>query len=447
MKKTFFFIFFSYFIFFFLIPLFQTPDELSHFDTIYWSSYGTYPLIPPNEGNSAHPGEAQQSFYKNLVLQGNVIPDFKKIQSNSLQKQLDYTQDEKNTYAPLAGQSYNPPLYYIVAGMFLWFARLFHTNLFMQFYAVRLTSTLFYFATIFVVYKIFRYLFKKESTANSLTIFFGLNPFLIQCGIGINTDISITFFTTLFFYLAIQFKKPYTSNVILLGLTTGLAVLSRITGFILIPALTVFLYLEIKNKKKFLQLFGLYMLIFLCTQIPWSLLNYTRYNVPIIIGPPFGAFASNGVFVSLPTAIISSLWSFRHIFMHYSGFLGWNDVFPFSPIFIIYTVLFLLFFGVGTYASWRENKNSNKIMILSIGFLFLLFLFLDVGRKMYNHQGWETSGRNALLIFFPLVFFVIKGVSVVFRKNVDSIAIYFSYFAIWYYYFILIFVLLPRYYV
>ncbi len=444
MKKVFAFIALSYFIFFFLLPPFQTPDEQAHFEVIYWTSYFQYPKLTMEPTTHIQPGESLQEPFAEVVQHTGIIPNFTAIKNSKMQKLVDYPKSEKQQFTPFAIQSYNPPIYYMIGSVFLQVARLFHTSILTQFYVTRLTSGLFYFATIFVVYKTFLFLFKKEKMANSFTLLFGLNPLLMQSGIGISSDIAVVFFSAVFFYLTAKLELSFKS-VVLLGLVAGLACLSRATGLILIPGFIVYLFFQEKDKKLFLKYALLFGSIFLLIQVPWFLLNFIRYHTPVMAIPAFGAAISQGIYVSLPEAILLTVWNLRHVYMHFSGFLGWNEAFPFPPIFITYTVIFILFSSIGIFYLWRNNKN--KLMITSTIFLFLLFFILDVGRKIHSHQAWETGGRDALLIYLPLLLFTIKGFSVVLKKKTEQIAIYFGYFAIWYYYFILIFVLIPRYYV
>src|SRR6185369_15352676 len=143
---------------------------------------------------------------------------------------------------------------------------------------------------------------------------------------------------------------------------------------------------QVKDKKNFVKLLSLFLVVFFSTQLPLYIFNFVRYHTPLVTGPAIGEFIDKGVYVSPLVAIFSSLWGFRHIFMHFSGFLGWNEAFPFPPIFIIYTVLFILFSCIGVVSAWKNNKSIDRLMIISIAFLLLLFLSLDTIRKVYSHQ-------------------------------------------------------------
>jgi hypothetical protein len=420
MKKTFLFIFFSYWIFFFLLPPFQAPDEQSHFDATYWIAKGIYPYVTYNVPTNPHPGERQQTLFKDVILHDGIIPNFEKIKTSDIQRRRDYPVSEKIQFTPIAGQAYNSPLYYFTAAGMLLLAQLAHASLLTQVYFVRFTSGLFYFGTAVVAYNICILLFKKKQIAQSLTLLFALNPLVLQSSTSISPDISPAFFAVLFFFYIIKLNKNIlkAQNLILLGLIVGAACLARITGIILIPGLAIYLYMQTKNVRKSAQSFLIFFLIFVSTQIPWFILNFIRYNIPVMAAPAFGAPIINDHYLSPLSAVIVSVWGFRHTFMHYSGFLGFHDVYPFSAIFITYTIFFIVSFFIGIISLWKSKTPFYRLAIVVVAILFILLFSLDISRKVLSHQNWETGGKNALLIFLPM-----------------------------YYYFILIFVLLPRYYV
>ncbi|HYK08933.1 MAG TPA: glycosyltransferase family 39 protein [Candidatus Eisenbacteria bacterium] len=449
MKKTFLFIFFSYWIFFFLLPPFQAPDEQSHFDATYWIAKGIYPYVTYNVPTNQHPGERQQALFKDVILHDSIIPNFEKIKKSDVQRRRDYSISEKAQFAPIAGQAYNSPLYYFTAAGMLLLAQFLHANLLTQVYFVRFTSGLFYFGTVVAAYNICILLFKKKQIAQSFTLLFALNPLVLQSSTSISPDISPAFFAALFFFYIIKLNKNILKiqSLILLGLIVGAACLARITGIILIPGLAIYLYIQTKNVKKSIKSFLIFFLVVLSTQIPWFILNFIRYKTPVMAAPAFGAPITNGHYLSPLSAVIVSMWGFRHTFMHYSGFLGFHDVYPFSPIFIAYTILFIISFFIGIISLWKSKIPFYRLAIVIVAILFLLLFSLDISRKILSHQNWETGGKNALLIFLPMLLFSTQGIAVIVRRKIEDIAPFLGYFSIWYYYFILIFVLIPRYYV
>lgn len=449
MKKIFLFIFFSYWIFFFLIPPFQTPDEGTHFDVVYWLSLGIFPKVPQKANLLFSPENVQFALFQQVDSFAQNIPNYPAIGKSTLQKTTAYTQSEKKRFQPLALQAYNPPLYYIVASFFLRSAQFFHTSLLSQLYIVRLTSSLFYFLTLGVTYKVFLALYKKEKVANGLILFFGLNPLLMQSGVGISPDIALIFFTAWVFLCIVSLRKEKLSlkNAIIVGLLVGMAALSKITAVILIPGFLLYLFLKKKNKKEFLLQSTVFLFTVALLLFPWLMDNYLQYHRVLMTTPVLGYLPATYKPFTVIGSVVTSIVGFRHVFLHFSGFLGWNDIFPFSFIFIPYTILFFIFFFVGLIILTKQKEVVGKVVALSTGSLFFFFLLIDVLRKVQSHQTWEIGGRDALFMLLPFVICITSGITFIFRKKTEQTAMWLGYFAIWYYYFILVLVVIPRFYV
>lgn len=449
-KKVFVFIFFSYFLFFFLTPPVQTPDESGHYETVYWVSRGIYPVVYQNFAKNPHSYGTDIAQLIPLGIGHPMnIPNFSLIQKNILQQTSQYNPKQTKQFIPESPEAYNPPLYYIFGAFFLKAAELLHASLFSQFYFVRLASTCFYFGTIFFAYKVLQILFKKPAAVKGLLLFFALNPLLIKSGIGINPDIGVTFFTTFFLFLFMRFtqqKKLFSyRSVLFLALVTSTATLTKISGIFLVPATLTAFFVYKKNIQNWLGSSALFSLIFALPQIPWLLLNLTRYHKVVVQEIALGP-ASSHLVTSIPVGLISGLFEFRHTFMHYAGFLGWNDVYPYPFVFTTYALLFVVLLFLGIYAVWKNKDTNQKILLFAVGFLFLFFYGLSVERKLF-YPVWDIQGRYVLPIFFPMCILLGIGLAARLKKKIETIAPWLSYFALFYYYFILVFVLLPRYYV
>lgn len=450
MKRVFIFIFFCYCIFFFLIPPLQTPDEGGHYETVYWVSGDIYPTIYTNFKTNPHPyGTDLAALFPIGIGHPMQIPNFKKIKQSNLQIQQHYSVKQTKQFIPESAQAYNPPIYYIVGAFFLKLSQFLKQSLLTQFYFTRLASTLFYFGTIYFGYKTLQLLFQKEKIAKSILLFFALNPLLLKSGVGVNPDIAITFFTTFFVFMSCFFIKKKilftTKSVVILGLIAGLATLTKLSGIFLVAGLLLFfIFQTIKIKQKIIA--GVtFLATFLLTQIPWILFNIIHYHKILVEDIALGP-TSKTLATSIPEAIISAIFEFRHTFFHFAGFLGWNDVYPFPFIFISYAVLFVLFLGIGIYLACKSKNNYFHYMLSLLACLFLFFYGLSLHHKLF-YPGWDIQGRYVLPGFFMMSVFSIYGATKLFRKTFEQLVPYFSYFAIFYYFFIVVFVLLPRYYV
>ena len=95
---------------------------------------------------------------------------------------------------PLSKQGHQPIFYHAVGVVPFSISTLLRLDMVTQYYVVRLTSTLFYFLSVFLAYQILKYLFKKTDVAENLTVFFAINPVTLKAGIAVNPDIALLFF-------------------------------------------------------------------------------------------------------------------------------------------------------------------------------------------------------------------------------------------------------------
>lgn len=451
MKKIFLFIFLSYFVFFFLIPPFQEPDESSHYENVYWITQGIYPFVPESLTPNNHPyTEKIAPYFAIGINHPMLIPDFPAIAKSYEATRVSYSPQLTRTFLPISVQAYNPPVYYVIGAVFLKIAQLLHTSLLSQYYAVRFASALLYFGTVFLAYKIISILFKSPEVRKSLLIFFALNPLFINVGIGINPDIAITFFATLFLFLVMreQSKKNFfmKKKLIFFALILGIATLAKISGFFLVLSFLLYLFFLKQTFRQWIMASIILLIPFIFIQIPWALFNYARYHVFVVSEVALGP-ATNTLANPIPKAVIAAAFEFRHTFMHYAGFFGWNDIHPFSTIFIPYAITFFILLCCGIYVVWKEdNDKRNKLLVFSIGSLFLFFYFLSLERELFFPH-WDIQGRYIMPIFFPMIICVAYGLAKITKRSIEHVAPYLFYFAIFYYFLSLIFTLLPRYYV
>lgn len=434
-KKMFLFIFFSYLIFFVLIPPFQIPDEPEHFENIYWITHLKYPYLPNNPGGNA------KLFVRHIIdlydwnkvnSNGFVLPNFSKIK-NSL-AQHNFIVDAKN-FDRISSQSYHPPLYYIFGSFFYLISNILHLNFIFQYYFVRLTSTLFYFVSIFIGCKILKLIFKKQEDINNVLLFFAINPVSLKMGVGINNEIAVVFFSLLFLYLLLRFDK----KVFLLGVFSAAASLSKFSGIFTGLTFVFFTFLKNKFSSKFISNLFKYFFALLVFLFPWFLFNLLRYHNPIQDNfalickkdlPPY----------NILQLTFHSLFEFRHTINHYAGFMGWGEPYPFKWFFVSYTVSFSCLFLVGLIRLIRQigkRNDKNHTLLVYIFSLFIFLFLLDLYRKS-QYYSCDIQGRYLLPAFLPMAVVLERGL-----KSSKTLA----YFAVFQYHFILFFVLIPYYYV
>lgn len=447
MQKLFIFVFLSYVVFFILFPPFQNPDEQGHYETVYWTSQWFYPYVSLNFIVPKHPyaGDVQQ-YFSHVIQHNFVIPDYAAIANSQILQRKDYLQKQKKEFLPISNQAYNPPVYYVTAAVFLNLSKFLDLNLLQQFYFTRLTSAFFYFGTIYFAYKILIKLFGNSKKTMGAFLFFALNPIVMQSGIGISPDIAITFFVTAFFYIVATRNIEKRNTIFLLSCVAGVALLTKITAVFLIPAFIYYLYASRKLIRNFLYNSGLFCLTVFIFQIPWMIFNFLRYHTVVVSDIALGIPPKN-VHTTFLNAFTSTVFSLRHTIMHFSGFLGWNDSYPFPVVFITFTVLFILFLLAGLVKTLRGKGIYTKFLSISTISLICFFILLGFERAIYFHPGWEIGGRNILPIFLPMIISIYAGIKVLMRKYAEITFVFLYYFSIFYYFYILLTVLVPRYYV
>lgn len=438
----------SYLIYFIISPPFQAPDEPEHYQIVYFLTRLQYPRLVRDVHTSTN-YQLLDTFEKVLnttrvASENYVVPDFEKIKKFVSQKNRAVGFPKVNS--PLSKQGHQPIFYHAVGVVPFSISTLLRLDMVTQYYVVRLTSTLFYFLSVFLAYQILKYLFKKTDIAENLTVFFAINPVTLKAGIAVNPDIALLFFSLLSLWIVFKIgNKKFLKHILLFSLISGLAVWTKFQGVALIPFFIFIIFQKYRWTKKFV----LYCLFYLGTSFllisPWLLLNLSRYGVPVVDN-----FAIMGKFnlphYNLGQAIIQAILEFRHTVMHYAGFWGWGEPYPFKIFFILYTVIFLCLSFVGFIRIKKQKgKHNNMLIVFSLSLILFLFL-VSLRHKLMRFSG-DIQGRYLLPVFIVFVTYLVKGADILFRKKVEEISRYFFFFALFQYNFILFFVIIPKYYV
>lgn len=433
-----------YILFFLLTPPFQIPDEPEHFENIYWVAKLQYPIVSPNFKPNPHPFIKD---FNTIFSLGNHSPmsiyNYSKIQQSKIEKITEYPKATEKGFIPQTSEAYNPPLYYMVGAVFFKVSQVFRFALLSQLYMTRLASGLFYFATVFVAWKILKKLFKNPKTTKGLLLFFSLNPLFLKAGVGINPDIALVFFTTLFSFVALQ--KNIQRQAIVLGLIASLATLSKFSGVFLVVAFPIFLLLSHSKTKVTLQNTVLFVGTFLLTQIPWEIFTFFRYHKLLLESVALGTTTplTTPPFWKVPTI---ALLEFRHTFMHFAGFLGWNDVHPGPEIYIPFALFLALFIGIGIFFAFKQKGKEYRLFAYIFIGLFVFLYILSLHHTLF-YPGWDIQGRYLLPVWLPMVLLCTLGMQKLSRLPMETIATGLGYFGLFYYFFITFIIFIPRFYV
>jgi len=451
MKKVLGLIFCAYIIFFICLPPIQTPDELSHFELVYWTSFTTYPYI--NQKLQVNPyGYARE--LSELFNLGNEDPmlviDFEKVKKSPLQQKIVYDSEKNGQLIAVSSQAYNPPLYYFFAHQLLRSARFFQINVIEQFYIVRLTSGIFFAGVLYFLYKTLTLCFKDKKVVSGVLLGMGINPLLLQSAVGISPDIAAMFFAVVFCYFFMRYRiltGISTIHLVNLAIIAGLGTLSKISNMTIVIAFAVYLFVCLKKNKKKIAALCIFVGTFVLTQLPWIYLNLVRYGKIVPEQVALGAIESADYTITWFKAAIVTLVNFRHTIMHYAGFLGQNDVYPFSFIFIPFVCIVLLLFCIGIFFAKKPRSFPSGFMLGVVLCSVCFFFGLGFLRMIQFHPGWGIGGRNVLYLYPIVSLYLFFGLVHLVKNNTLLAAKIWGYTGIFYFFYILVFVLWPRYYV
>lgn len=417
MKKTFLLIFLSWLIFFIVIPPLQTPDETEHYENTYWVSRMIYPYQPKDK--SRH-----------------------RLFVDRLGKNKYYSSEEIKKLQPITLQSYHPPFYYFLVSFSHHISNIFGLDLISRFYLSRLFSSLLYFGSVILAYRILKILFIEESVISALLLFFSINPLVVKSAVGINPDTGMAFFSMLFLYLILRWQKTKFITIkqtVIFSFVAAASTLSKLSGIFTLAIFTPYIYTKNKLKKSFFILNTAYYILYTLIISPWFLLNINRYGK---LSPPVFSFAEYRQLQphGIVQAMFLSAFEFRHTIMHYAGFLGpTNNINPPKLFFITYTIIISILAFVGIVTILRNPKKRKKFLWVLVYFFSLVLCLFLLG-TYFKKEGfsWDLQGRYFIPGFFALTIFIYFGLG--------RTARILSLVAILHFFYILFFVLIPAYY-
>lgn len=441
MKKTFLIIFFSWLLFFIVTPPLHTPDEPEHYENTFWLSRFIYPYQPKNK------------IKPNLFVDGLVHTYFP-FNTNTIQnsplKHTSYTEKQIQIFQPITLQSYHPPFYFFLLSFSHHLSNFLHLDLISRFYVTRLFSSLFYFGTVLLAYKILKILFVEELSISAILLLFSLNPLVVKSFVGINPDNGMTFFSILFLYLIMKWQKSKVvtlKQTVILSLVSAASTLSKLSGIFTLMIFPIYAYSKNKITRKTVMTSILFLVLSLFFISPWFLLNLSRYGV---LSPPAFSFAEYKILQPhhIFQAMILSLFEFRHTIMHYAGFLGaTNNISPPKFFFLSYAIAISILAFIGFIFLVIHPTYRKKFQWIIVHFLSLV-AFLFVLGTYFKKQGfsWDLQGRYFVPGFFSMTIFIYFGVIRFLKNNHRSASGILLFFALIHFYYILFMVLLPFYY-
>ena len=176
--------------------------------------------------------------------------------------------EENSKYYPNNLYFY-PPLYFLIAGLII---RVFGAipsafeQAFVHFYVyLRILSMTLSIASLFIIWKILEKFELNNNIRLAIFGFIALLPSFVSFSISANHNNLLFFLLFLFIYLSIGTVWELTNykKAVILGLNFGLALLTKIDAFVLLPAFLAYILLFKKKKalSKFIIIFFIFALV------------------------------------------------------------------------------------------------------------------------------------------------------------------------------------------
>ena len=188
-------------------------------------------------------------------------------------------------------QFYNPPLYYVICAVWLKIQTVFGVGLERALENLQLL-TLFYSGCIMIV-------------ADKIALKLGLNggyriismslvaftPYFFMGAGAVNQDTLLTLWMLLAIYTTLYWmEKPCIKRVLLIAITLGLGMMTKITaGILALPIGVMFIWMWISNRKdwkKYMTMYGVFSIVIFPLALWFPVKNYLLYRMPFVWSPP-----------------------------------------------------------------------------------------------------------------------------------------------------------------
>lgn len=345
------------------------------------------------------------------IYEYNTIPDL--ILDNTLTPSL------KASY-----QFYHPKFAHYTYAYFMHFMSfILNTNdTFVLYQSIRILTTSLSILQFYFIYKTLRLFIKNNKAIIFAFLFFIASPYLIRVSAMSNNDPLLWFFIYNSSYLAIKFfYEQKLSTIILLALSIGLAMASKVSGAIIaVPIFFEFVYILIKmikekKTKKALLLFSCFAIVVFPIGMYWPLYNYFNYNQPF-----------NYVWDNLNRNLLvdpNRTYFDRFLFFPFKQYFSnifiqlWANNTEYVQDFNIYAAMLKSsIFGEFSYNNLVTSVTlyvANTILCLSLIFLVAFILIRNTIKKNYNS-----------ITIFSLIISIYLSIIFLFKKDIIGIILF-----------------------
>ncbi len=187
------------------------------------------------------------------------------------------------------GQFYHPPLHHFIGATWLKVNDVLNVPIEKNVEGLQILTLIFSSLTLFVISQILSRLKIKDKYNHLINLFFCVNPTFIILSGSINNDcLEYLFQFIILLYILKYYENSTLKNSIILGLTTGLCMLTKFNGIIMLGPITI-LYLyklyKDRNKKEIIKNYSVMIIIALVLGLSFQVRNYYLYGTIAVPSP------------------------------------------------------------------------------------------------------------------------------------------------------------------
>ncbi len=316
---------------------------------------------------------------------------------------------------------YQPPLYYLTMSLFVTVGKSFNLDDNANVLLVRSISVLLWLVTITATCLIVKKLeFNSHFVDLFIVAFVSFLPSYMFISSMINNDNLITCLASVLFLTVIKSIKNLTiKDVILMGVFSGLAFLTKYTGVMVLAFVAVFMLLDYHRRKNSSSYFRSVILVVFVIGLfilPFLLHNKGIYGafIPLSIGAHFPNWDS------ISYGMYRAFKSFLNTFW---GVAGMTNNIKFIPAMVLGN-LFALIALYGIVKGFLKNDSYiQKIISARKSFLIALLISVIVGFITVIYYGiiyGQAQGRFLFPLIIPIGIWMAVGFKNVFGERVEN---------------------------
>jgi hypothetical protein len=405
-----------------IIPIWQNPDEPSHFSYIQ-EMVETRQI--PYKGHGTFSEELVKSMQFTHFMEIVSHPDVQmpiEEHSNTTETVQSRT---KWTHSLNAADLY-PPGYYVIAS--LGYNLFYDYQLIDRFYASRLMSILFYLGIVFFAYRFGKLAFPESKLLRILYLsLIMLNPMFSEMGAAVNNDVAVNFVGAALSFFLLLFLKGKLINWkqwVFYGFILAYGILSKPTVIFWYPVLAVVFFMNLTVLKDNLKDMVRNLAVFFIPQIVivmWIIyFNWSHYGS--LIGQSIllsGNYQSIPIFDAFYELIRFKIWEW-FVITYWADF-GWLDtLLPMWLYRLIKLAIAGLIFTAFIQIFRRASNTDHQRIIISafVAHMIWVAIMFAIGYTSLTHgKGWFVQGRY----FFPLILLYVYLLVIGFRNLVKMI--------------------------